>query len=81
MFWFYIYIQYLYICLKNLSSSHYSVNKNVRFKTHMLRSYLCDYSDANFAGKGAISVKYTNANNQRSLRITLRIKLRLHHAY
>ena len=47
----------------------------------MLRSYLCDYSDANFAGKGAISVKYTNAKNQRSLRITLRIKLRLHHAY
>ena len=42
---------------------------------------MCDYSDANFAGKDAISVKCTNANNQTSLRITLRIKLRLDQAY
>ena len=30
----------------DLSSAQYSVNKNVRFKTSMLRSDLCDYSDA-----------------------------------
>ena len=29
-----------------LSSGQYSINKNIRFKTSMLRSYLCDYSDA-----------------------------------
>ena len=29
-----------------LSSGQYSVNKNVRFKTPLLRSDLCDYSDA-----------------------------------
>ena len=29
----------------DLSSGQYSVNKNIRFKTSMLRSDLCDYSD------------------------------------
>ena len=30
----------------DLSRGQYSVNKNIRFKTSMLRSDLCDYSDA-----------------------------------
>ena len=29
----------------DLSRGQYSVNKNIRFKTSMLRSDLCDYSD------------------------------------
>ena len=28
------------------SSNQYSVNKNIRFRASMLRSDLCDYSDA-----------------------------------
>ena len=30
----------------DLSSGQYSVNNNIRFKTSMLRSDLCDYSNA-----------------------------------
>ena len=32
--------------INDLSSGQYSVNKNIRFKTSMSRSCLCDYSDA-----------------------------------
>ena len=32
--------------VNHLSSGQYSVNKNIRFKTSMSRSDLCDYSDA-----------------------------------
>ena len=34
-----------WIEVNNLSSGQYSVNKNIRFRTSMLRSDLCDYSD------------------------------------
>ena len=34
----------------------YSPNKQIRFKTSMLRSSLCDYSDAYILVKGNISV-------------------------
>ena len=30
--------------VNDLSSGHYSINKNIRFKNSMLRSNLCDYS-------------------------------------
>ena len=39
-----------------LSSGQYSVNKNIRFKTSMLRSHLCDYSDAYIVVKGTIDL-------------------------
>ena len=35
----------------------YSPNRQIRFKTAMLRSSLCDYSDAYIFVKGNISVK------------------------
>ena len=46
----------------------YSPNKQIKFKTAMLRSSLCDYSDAYILVKGNISVNNTagagaNANN------------------
>ena len=46
----------------------YSPNKQIRFKTPMLRSSLCDYSDAYILVKGNISVNNnagadTPANN------------------
>ena len=42
---------YIKICdkkwieINDLSSGQYSANKNIRFKTSMLRADLCDYSD------------------------------------
>ena len=39
----------------------YSPNKQIRFKTAMLRSSLCDYSDAYILVKGNISVNNTTA--------------------
>ena len=39
----------------------YSPNKNIRFKTAMLRSSLCDFSDAYILVKGNIKVNNTTA--------------------
>ena len=38
----------------------YNINKQVRFKTSMLRSDLCDYSDAYIVVKGTITVQTEN---------------------
>ena len=38
------------------SGGIYSVNKEIRIKTSMLRSDLCDYSDAYIVVKGTITV-------------------------
>ena len=42
-------------------SDGYSINKQITFKTPMLQSDLCDYSDAYIVAKGTITV--TNADN------------------
>ena len=42
--------------------SAYSPNKQIRFKTAMLRSSLCDYSDAYILVKGNITVNNTAAD-------------------
>ena len=49
--------------VNDLSGSQYSVNKNIGFKTPILGSDLCDYSDAYIVVKGTITVEGTNANN------------------
>ena len=57
--------------------SAYSPNKNIRFKTSMLRSSLCDFSDAYIIAKGNITVNNTaaqgatanNANKKEYLKI------------
>ena len=38
------------------SEGNYNVNKEIRIKTSMLRSDLCDYSDAYIVVKGTITV-------------------------
>ena len=43
------------------SEGNYNVNKEIRIKTSMLRSDLCDFSDAYIVVKGDITV--TNPNN------------------
>ena len=39
----------------------YCPNKQIRFKTAMLRSSLCDYSDAYILVKGNVTVNHTAA--------------------
>ena len=48
--------------VSDLSSSQYSVNKNIRFKTSMLRLNLCDYSNAYIVVKGTIDILTAAAN-------------------
>ena len=51
-----------YVRLNGLSNN-YNENKSIRFKTPMLRSNLCDYSDAYILVKGTITVTAPGANN------------------
>ena len=47
----------------NSLSDIYNENKSIRFKTPMLRSNLCDYSDAYILVKGTITVTAPGVNN------------------
>ena len=47
----------------NSLSNMYNENKSIRFKTPMLRSNLCDYSDVYILFKGTIMVTAPGANN------------------
>ena len=59
----------------------YSPNKQIKFKTSMLRSRLCDYSDAHILFKGNILVNNTvvagaavnNAKKNQHLKIVLHL--------
>ena len=51
-----------YVRVNSLSNT-YNENKSIKFKTPMLRSNLCDYSDAYILVKGTITVTAPGANN------------------
>ena len=51
-----------YVRVNRLSNAN-NKNKSIRFKTPMLRSNLCDYSDAYILVKGTITVTAPGANN------------------
>ena len=51
-----------YVRVNSLSNT-YNENKSIRFKTPMLRSNLCDYSDAYIFVKGTITVTSPEVNN------------------
>ena len=51
-----------YVRVNSLSNT-YNENKSIRFKTPMLRSNLCDYSDAYILLKGTITVTAPGVNN------------------
>ena len=51
-----------YVRVNSLSNT-YNENKSMRFKTLMLRSNLCDYSDAYILVKGTITVTAPGVNN------------------
>ena len=42
--------------VSDLLSGEYSLNKNIRFKTPMLKSNLCNYSDAYIVVKGTVDL-------------------------
>ena len=48
------------------AEKNYSINKEIRIKTPMLRSDLCDFSDAYIVVKGEITV--TNPNNAKKIK-------------
>ena len=50
------------------SSGQCSVNKNIRFKTSMLRSDLCDYSDTYIAVIGPITVEGDNDPKKKEIK-------------
>ena len=58
--------------INDLSSGQYSVNKNIRFKTSMLRSDLCGYSDAYIVVEGTIIVEGINDANKRNRKLTFK---------
>ena len=51
-----------YVRVNSLSNT-YNENKLIRFKTPILRSNLCDYSDAYILVKGTITVTAPGVNN------------------
>ena len=53
-----------WIKVNDLSSDQYSVNKNIRFRTSIPKSDLCDYRDAYIFVKGTITIEGNNANNR-----------------
>ena len=58
--------------VNDLSSGQYSDNKNIRFKTSMLRSNLCDYRDAYIVVKGRISLRGNNNANTRNTKLSFK---------
>ena len=61
-----------WIEINNLSGGQFSVKRNVRFKTSILRSDLCDYSDAYIVVKGRISVTGDNNANKRNKKLNFK---------
>ena len=60
------------IRVSDWSGSQYSINKNIRLKTSMLRPNLSDYYDAYIAVKGEITVKDTDNANGRNKKHTFK---------
>ena len=52
------------------SEKNYNVNKEIRFKTSMLRSHLCDFSDAYIVVTGNITV--TSPDNAKKKSVTFK---------
>ena len=57
------------------SEKNYSINKEIRIKTPMLRSDLCDFSDAYIVVKGTITVTNPDDANYKKI---LHLKIMLH---
>ena len=60
------------IKVNDFSGSHYSINKNIRFKAPILASDMCDYSDVYIAVNGTITADGTVIANKRNKKLTFR---------
>ena len=56
------------ICQNDFSSGQYSVNKNIRFKTSMVGSRLCYYSDPYIVVEGTVAVKGDNDAKKKEIK-------------
>ena len=65
------YVTKKWIEVYDQSEKNYNVNKEIRFKTSMLRSDLCDFSDAYIVVKGDITVANSN-NAKRNKSVTFK---------
>ena len=63
------------------SDNIYSTNKQIRFKTTMLQSDLCDYSDAKIVTKENITVKRDNKRDRKNRSLDLKKMLHFLVAY
>ena len=61
-----------WIKINDLSSGQYSGNKNIRFKTSILRSDLYDYDDAYIVVKGKITTETDNDDKTRNKKLILK---------
>ena len=61
-----------WIKINDLSSGQYSGNKNIRFKTSILRSDLCDYGDAHIVVNGKITIERDNDDKTRNKKLILK---------
>ena len=60
-----------YVRVNSLSNT-FNENKSIRFKTSMLRSNLCDYSDAYILVKGTITVAGNNPRDRQNRPVILK---------
>ena len=61
--------------MNDLSRGQYSVNTNIKLKTPMLRSDLCDSSDAYNVIKGEKTVKSTANANRKNKKVNFKINV------
>ena len=54
------------------SGGNYSVNKEIRIKTSLLRSDLCDFNDAYIVVKGDINLEGDNNANKRNTNLAFK---------
>ena len=66
-----------YVRVNSLSNT-YIENKSVRFKTPMLRSNLCDYSDAYILVNGTITVTGNHPRDRQNRPLIIKI---MHHLF
>ena len=71
-----IFVTKKWIEVYDQSEGNYYINKGIRIKTSMLRSDLCDYSDAYIVVKGDITLEGHNNANKRNKNLAFKI---MHH--
>ena len=64
-----------WIKVNELSGNQCFINKNIRFKTPMLRSDLRDFSDAYIVVKGRITIEGDNTITRRNIKLAFKTKI------